>query len=184
MLKVFIWEIFFIFVIVIWLYFSFIFIEGDILKRKLSKLLKISIISFIIFLTYSYKTYQTKLLPFQTLTLECSKDFNQSFFKKYYPSNIKINLNYFSFGNFIDSGEFLNNKRFNYEVKNGLFSFTLQSQESEENRRIDYQVNFYIPVDDKVTIKNVTKIMKRTIHITFNNRGDYVDIYYTCSKLG
>jgi len=183
-LKVFIWEIFFIFVIVIWLYFSFIFIEGDILKRKLSKLLKISIISFIIFLTYSYKTYQTKLLPFQTLTLECSKDFNQSFFKKYYPSNIKINLNYFSFGNFIDSGEFLNNKRFNYEVKNGLFSFTLQSQESEENRRIDYQVNFYIPVDDKVTIKNVTKIMKRTIHITFNNRGDYVDIYYTCSKLG
>ena len=110
--------------------------------------------------------------------------FDQSFFKKYYPSNVKISLNYFSFGNFIDSGEFLNNKRFNYEVKNGLFSFTLQSQESEENRRIDYQVNFYIPVDDKVTIKNVTKIMKRTIHITFNNRGDYVDIYYTCSKLG
>jgi len=182
-LKVFIWEIFFIFVIVIWLYFSFIFIEGDILKRKLSKLLKISTISFVIFLTYFYKTYQTKLLPFQTLKLECSKNSNQSFFKKYYPSNIKINLNYFSFGNFIDSGEFLNNKRFNYEVENGLFSFTLQSQESEENRRIDYQVNFFIPVDDKVTIKNVTKIIKRTMYITFKNREDYVDIYYTCSKV-
>lgn len=182
MLKVFIWEIFFIFIIVIWLYFSFIVIEGDILKRKLSKLLKISIILFIIFLTYSYKTYQTKLLPFQTLTLECSKDSNQSFFKKYYPSNIKINLNYFSFGNFIDSGEFLNNKRFNYEVKNGLFSFTLQSQESEENRRIDYQVDFKILVDDRVTIKNVTKIMDRNMLVSFFNREDFVDIYYTCSK--
>jgi energy-coupling factor transporter transmembrane protein EcfT len=181
-LKVFIWEIFFIFVIVIWLYFSFIFIEGDILKRKLSKLLKISIISFIVFLTYSYKTYQTKLLPFQTLTLECSKDSNQSLFKKYYPSNIKISLNYFSFGNFIDSGEFLNNKRFNYEVKNGLFSFSLQSKESEENRRIDYQVDFNVTVDDRVTIKNVTKIMNRNMSITFLNRGNFVDIYYTCSK--
>jgi len=182
MFKVLIWEIFFIFIIVISLYFLFIVVEGDILKRKLSKLLKISIILFIILSTYSYKTYQTKLLPFQTLTLECSKDSNQSFFNKYYPSNIKINLNYFSFGNFIDSGEFLNNKRFNYEVKNGLFSFTLQSKDSEENRRIDYQVDFNILVDDRVTIKNVTKIMKRTMYITFNNRGDYVDIYYTCSK--
>ena len=183
MLKVFIWEIFFIFVIVIWLYFSFILIESEILKRKLSKLLKISIILFIILSTYSYKTYQTKLLPFQTLTLECSKDFNQSFFKKYYPSNVKISLNYFSFGNFIDSGEFLSNKRVNYEVNNGLFSFSLQSKESEENRRIDYQVNFYIPVNDKVTIENVTKIIKRKMYITFNNRGDFVDIYYTCSKV-
>jgi energy-coupling factor transporter transmembrane protein EcfT len=182
MFKVLIWEIFFIFVIVIWLYFSFIVIEGDILKRKLSKLFKISIISFVIFLTYSYKTYQTKLLPFQTLTLECSKDSNQSFFNKYYPSNIKINLNYFSFGNFIDSGDFLNNKRFNYDVKNGFFSFSLQSQESEENRRIDHQVDFNILVDDRVTIKNVTKIMNRSMSVTFFNRGDFVDIYYTCSK--
>jgi len=183
MFKVFIWEIFFIFIIVICLYFSFIVIESEILKRKLSKLLKISIILFIILSTYSYKTYQTKLFPFQSLVLECSKDFNQSIFKKYYPNNVKISLNYFSFGNFIDSGEFLSNKRVNYEVKNGFFSFSLQSKESEENRRIDYQVNFYIPVDDKVTIENVTKIMKRTMYITFNNRGDFVDIYYTCSKV-
>lgn len=183
MLKVFIWEIFFVFIIVIWLYFSFIVIESEILKRKLSKLLKFSIITLIIFSTYSYKTYQTKLFPFQTLTLECSKDSNQSFFKKYYPSNIKISLNYFSFGNFIDSGEFLNNKRINYEVKNGFFSFSLQSKESEENRRIDYQVDFNIPVDDRVTIENVTKIMKRKMSITFLNRGDDVDIYYTCSKV-
>ena len=184
MLKLIIWEIFFIFVIVICLYFSFIVIESEILRRKLSKLLKISIISFIIFLTYSYKTYQTKLLPFQTLTLECSKDFNQSFFKKYYPSNIKINLNYFSFGNFIDSGEFLNNKRFNYEVKNGFFSFSLQSKESKEERWIDYQVDFNIPVNDKINIDNVTKIMKRNMSITFDNRRNLVDIYYTCTKLG
>ena len=184
MFKVFIWEIFFIFVIVIWLYFSFILIESEILKRKLSKLLKISIILFIILSTYSYKTYQTKLFPFQTLTLECSKDFNQSFFKKYYPSKIKINLNYFSFGNFIDSGEFLNNKRFNYEVKNGFFSFSLQSKESKEERWIDYQVDFNIQVNDKITIDNVTKIMKRNMSITFDNRGNLVDIYYTCTKLG
>jgi energy-coupling factor transporter transmembrane protein EcfT len=101
MFKVLIWEIFFIFVIVIWLYFSFILIESEILKRKLSKLLKISIILFIILSTYSYKTYQTKLFPFQSLVLECSKDFNQSFFKKYYPSNVKISLNYFSLNNAI-----------------------------------------------------------------------------------
>jgi energy-coupling factor transporter transmembrane protein EcfT len=183
MIKVYIWEILFIFIIVIGLYFSFIVIESEILKRKLSKLFKFSTVFILIFLFYSYKTYQTKLLPFQTLTLECSKDFNQSFFKKYYPSNVKISLNYFSFGNFIDSGEFLNNKLVNYEVKNGFFSFSLQSKESEENRRIDYQVDFYIPVDDKVTIENVTKIMKRTMYITFNNRGDFVDIYYTCSKV-
>lgn len=182
MIKVFLWEILIIFIIVISLYFLFIVIESDILKRKLSKLFKFSTVFILIFLFYSYKTYQTKLLPFQTLTLECSKDSNQSLFKKYYPSNIKISLNYFSFGNFIDSGEFLNNKRFNYEVKNGLFSFSLQSKESEENRRIDYQVDFNITVDDRVTIKNVTKIMNRNMSITFLNRGDFVDIYYTCSK--
>ena len=43
MFEVYIWEIFFIFIIVISLYFLFIVVEGDILKRKLSKLFKISI---------------------------------------------------------------------------------------------------------------------------------------------
>lgn len=183
MLKLIIWEISFVFIFIICSYFLFIVIESEILKRKLSKLFKISIVFILILLFYSHKTYQTKLFPFQNLVLECSRDSNQSFFTKYYPKKIKISLNYFSFGNFIDSGEFLSNKRVNYVIKNGFFSFSLQNQESKENIRIDYQVDFIIPVDDKVTMGSITKIMKRTMYITFNNRGDYVDIYYTCSKV-
>jgi hypothetical protein len=69
----------------------------------------------------------------------------------------------------------------NLRPKNRFLIFS-ESQESEENRRIDHQVDFNILVDDRVTIKNVTKIMNRSMSVTFFNRGDFVDIYYTCSK--